>query len=468
MHSKLQKFLQLTVFISFNFIFIVGIYASQYGTYTVSPCRESKTKITEMVPPRWLGNDRVQYVDNKTGKIIAEFKDVKSPGWFIDGLAVITFGDGKSIIATDQGKIIALPKVDSVGYIKEGLLVFVENKLFGYFDTTGKVAIESQFEWAGPFSEGLAIVEKKTKEGYKSGYINTGGKIVINYQFTDAKNFSDNVALVQKKGKWFYIDKTGKMVIDDQFDKAGEFFKDTAFVQKNGKWFYIDKTGKVILEPLKDDPENQKLILGLDSYCDGQIGIRLLVDESHPAWYTQNGKGINNFRDGLLDKTGKWLVKPQFIQMGEFVDGLAMVTALDGKVGFIDQSGAVVIPHQYDKAYDFQGGLAAVSIGSQMGFINKTGDLILPLKDYQVPNCWPIGFSEGLTPSYNSKTNLCGYMDTNGKIVIEQKFSSAEPFYQGRAFVAIKENQKTFSGLIDKKGNFIWRQESAEDPELGY
>lgn len=61
------------------------------------------------------------------------------------------------------------------------LYLIAKNRRFGYIDSNGRVAIQPQYEWAFPFSEGLALIAIKDKKEL-SAYINEAGKLV-NYRF---------------------------------------------------------------------------------------------------------------------------------------------------------------------------------------------------------------------------------------------------------------------------------------------
>ncbi|BFK01359.1 hypothetical protein F020042I8_39200 [Bacteroides xylanisolvens] len=68
--------------------------------------------------------------------------------------------------------------------------------------------------------------------------------------------------------------------------------------------------------------------------------------------------------------------------MEQFAEGLALVS-LHNKVGFINKKGEVVIPLEYDNGCSFSEGLAAVCIESQSskwGYINKDNEEVLPFK----------------------------------------------------------------------------------------
>ncbi|PSO65063.1 MAG: hypothetical protein BRC36_04695 [Cyanobacteria bacterium QH_2_48_84] len=62
--------------------------------------------------------------------------------------------------------------------------------------------------------------------GQRGGYIDKTGEIVINRQFDYAGEFSEGLAMVKVGDKWGYIDKTGEMVINPQFDCPPHFNAD--------------------------------------------------------------------------------------------------------------------------------------------------------------------------------------------------------------------------------------------------
>jgi hypothetical protein len=47
-----------------------------------------------------------------------------------------------------------------------------------------------------------------------------------------------------------------------------------------------------------------------------------------------------------------------------------------GRWGYIDKQGKIVINPQFDRAWDFLGGLAWVMIGDKLGYIDKEGKYV--------------------------------------------------------------------------------------------
>ncbi|EMS7459497.1 WG repeat-containing protein, partial [Campylobacter coli] len=67
------------------------------------------------------------------------------------------------------------------------------------------------------------------------------------------------------------------------------------------------------------------------------------------AWNFNEGLasvGLNG-KIGLIDKSGKFVIKPKFDSIRSFREGLAKVE-LNGKWGFIDKSGKIVIEPKFD------------------------------------------------------------------------------------------------------------------------
>ena len=109
-----------------------------------------------------------------------------------------------------------------------------------FIDKTGQqTGWGGTFDQAGAFSEGLAPVRDDQTE--KWGFIDTSGRMAIQPQFDErwvgpegylltTEGFHQGLAAVGQDGKWGYIDKSGKMVIPAQFSWANGFLDGFAYV----------------------------------------------------------------------------------------------------------------------------------------------------------------------------------------------------------------------------------------------
>lgn len=141
-----------------------------------------------------------------------------------------------------------------------------------------------------------------------------------------------------------------------------------------------------------------------------------------------------------------------------FNEGLTKVD-IDGKTGYINRNGQIVIRSQYNLGSCFSNGLAAVRIRKKWGFINKKGELVIQAKFDAVSN-----YSEGLALVKIGK--FWGYIDKIGKTVIEPKFEEASSFAEGTAVIGFydknyvwtshqRANGKWQRRFIDKTGNWL-------------
>ena len=64
-------------------------------------------------------------------------------------------------------------------------------------------------------------------------------------------------------------------------------------------------------------------------------------------------------------------------ELFSFHNGLSCVKQ-NGKYGFIDKKGKVIIPFQFDDAESFSDGLAKVRQNDKYGFVDKEGKVVVP------------------------------------------------------------------------------------------
>jgi WG containing repeat len=109
----------------------------------------------------------------------------------------------------------------------------------------------------------------------------------------------------------------------------------------------------------------------------------------------------------------------------------------NGKVGFKDATGTIVVQAKYDKVTAFTNGFAALYLGENMGLVNSMGKIVIPIKD--------IGFSItrmalGLIPfGSGSGTHNQGVMDTLGRIIVPAKYDLCK-IVNNTTFIVIKNN----------------------------
>jgi hypothetical protein len=185
---------------------------------------------------------------------------------------------------------------------------------------------------------------------------------------------------IYENGRWGYADQSGKLVIAAQYDAALSFADGLARVgvvdeelpeidaRPNIKWGYIDERGRVLVEL------RYAVLRGFSE----DLAAAALLDRERPKRPTFGGSNRLNLKWGYLDRSGREVIPMQFLDAGDFAEGLAHVNpggeggrdggegsicGPTGSYGYIDKTGAFVIKPQFTHASRFQNGRARVSVG---------------------------------------------------------------------------------------------------------
>lgn len=188
-------------------------------------------------------------------------------------------------------------------------------------------------------------------------------------------------------------------------------------------------------------------------------------NQKEPLVVVQNGKY------GYIDHEGKIVIRPQFVWAEDFWRGLGTVyvcghyvsidssgTLLplritveghlearkkDDKFGFVDAAGTFIIAPAFDDVLPFSEGLAAVRSGEKWGFIDASGHLVIP-PQFKAAYYFQQGSAVAELDS--------GYVliDTSGKVLAEG-FQPEDSITDGR--VPVSRGEK--SGFLDVKGKVV-------------
>ena len=152
----------------------------------------------------------------------------------------------------------------------------------------------------------------------------------------------------------------------------------------------------------------------------------------------------------IINKQGKIIFSTSSGHIyGHFSDGLCCVHN-GNKYGYIDQSGKVAIPYQFDEACNFKGGVARVKQNGQWGLINSTGKLICPYY-HDIEDDVPT-IHDGIICKHTPDKDY--YIDINGNIVFDTSayYIISDEFCNGYACVWNNSNE---CALINTKGDIV-------------
>jgi len=195
-------------------------------------------------------------------------------------------------------------------------------------------------------------------------------------------------------------------------------------IVRSDKWGFMDRTGRVVIAPA-------------------------FVDE-RDFFHSLAGVLLPEGRWGFIDETGKLAITARFDEVRDFIDDLAPVR-IGRKWGYIDTSGQTVVEPHFQSAGEFHEGLARVHIWSKVActsgeFTSDDAPLyafhLLEDDKSDLPGCFPQG-------------GKFGYIDKTGKIVIAPQFFVAQDFAEGLAAVRVEETNDSKYGYIDRTGHIV-------------
>jgi hypothetical protein len=198
--------------------------------------------------------------------------------------------DGKFYVLDKNGMEIPVevPNLADLNNFSEKLASFkTTDGLVGFIDSSGKVAIQAQFQNAGDFYGGIAWA--KNSSGMV-GYINPQGKWILEPQYETGKDFNTESGLARVKtgDKWAYVNKAGEIIYMNDSETFEDFSDGLSRGRKNGKFGYFNNKGEWAIQPQFD---------GARDFKNGYASVK-----SGEKW-------------GIIDKTGKWVVEPTFEEM---------------------------------------------------------------------------------------------------------------------------------------------------------
>lgn len=292
---------------------------------------------------------------------------------------------------------------------------------WGYIDRTGTIRICPQFTNANRFSEGFAPVKLR---GH-TGILDISGKLVCELDHYSILPFQNGRARFRpiENGKFGFLDTDGNTVIPPIYEQAQlDFWEGLVFAKRDDVDCIHDLSGRVVHTCPRDSMKSG-FSHGLAAKADreGVIGYintdftwqirpqylygcvfsenkayvelgsdeRAYIDTIGTVLFQGRFSCGNPFSEGVaavwtrpgevfLDAMGQQLFGRTFLSLGSFREGYATVEFQPGRIGYIDRSGKVVIPADFEIAYPFRAGVAQVQMPGEYSpsYIDTTGKFI--------------------------------------------------------------------------------------------
>jgi WG containing repeat len=262
------------------------------------------------------------------------------------------------------------------------------------------------------------------KTGELWGFADTNCAFVVPPVYSSIGQFYESLALVTKNGQTYFMNDSGKLMNTKGYLQGTHFCEGMAFVMDaDSQFICISNSMKelFILDPVIDRVETYSS--GLAAVC-------------------KNGKY------GFMDKNGKVVIDFIFDAVSSFSEDVAAVAiTIDSVLSwkYIDKSGNPVSAKTYADALPFHQGRAAVHLGDTWNWINKSGEVMINA-DFDECRSFYNGFA-----AFRKGENW-GILSISGKEVLEPSYPMIGNCSEGRFVFTLGPGA---SGYLDTTGKIV-------------
>jgi hypothetical protein len=455
-------------------------------------------------------------LENKT-LIPQQFKNIYSIGSL--RYAVENF-DNKMALFTEGGKQVTSFSIDSISSFKKNYAIIYQNARQGLIDRDGQVKAEPTFreirinddgsvqtrgldEWL--FLDGQNLLLQRTEADTvraidrKVLKVTTAGltrvedysfKPLFPLSFSTLGNFINKKAIFSLNKKYGIVRQNGAMVVDAKYD---ELYRDRDFFvagRKNGgkaTWTLLDSAGKELTKPYDCIfPYNGSVFPVVTRNFWGAVntsGMEVIACAYDSILQQLNNKIVVKFKGqyGIINDKEQWIITPRsykltLINDSRYVERSPKMTYLRGMDGssiyFSDNKleiypeyiiehlatgglwkldlNGVIIDRQVqpdgfiEKIFVETEGLRGIKKNGQFGFVDSQGRLRIANRYDDIQP-----FQEELAAV--KIRNKWGFINHEDKIAIQPVYEEVSPFKKGFSLV----KQRGLYGLINKKGTQI-------------
>ena len=286
--------------------------------------------------------------------------------------------------AQDAFRWVTNPAFQDAGSAHQGVVPLLQGNQWGLMGRDGQWVWPPQFDAIGESGQGRWPV----LQNGKWGAVDILGQVARNFEF-DAIGRDQTYTPVQWQGVWYSVGLDGQPEAEPlPFDTLiGN--DDTCMVgTANGVYVAVNRGA-------------QPMVTVLDGAVMAAPSQGAVVFEQNGRFgHLECGYGTISGGEAPYDQARRFSEELAAVRVGdgwgyvgiystsfefggdfsgarEFSEGMAPVQdAATGKWGYIDRSGEFMIPPQFDQAYSFSDGLAGVQIGDKRGFITPDGKII--------------------------------------------------------------------------------------------
>lgn len=296
--------------------------------------------------------------------------------------SLLTTKDGKKGIIDNTGAVIVENKYKNIQPIsnkyENGYIVQALNGKYGVMNWNKTVAVDTKYEEIKPiYANGKYYAVKENK---KWKVIDTVGGSYLTGKYDEIISIDDDYAIVKKAKKYGVVSiLDGEVVVPISYDSVAISANENYIVSKNGKYGIVDRENSELLEA-----KYSNLIYRADSnfyegtnadytsdLMDTELNVKVTgiissINTADGYMKVRVGDGYKYYNFKFEEKESKDVLKGNTIFLAK----------KDGKYGFVNKSGIVVVDYIYDDATEQnEFGYASVKKDGLWGCVNSKGEV---------------------------------------------------------------------------------------------
>ena len=377
-----------------------------------------KTKVIDSKnKEKFTGYDLVEVIENKDSNNILWYEEdvlkVKKDGKY----GLIDY-NGKELLKTEYASIEALEGV------KNSLTIKKEEKI-GLCDNQGNIIIEPEYEEikaiGDDYKNGYVVINSDNKYGL----VDFTKQVILETKYEEIKAISsNNIYIIKEDGKLKAINKDLQTLVENKFDDVKQIVNGNLVFTKNRKYGILNTEGQITTKAEYDNIEhifdNYYIAKRADKYGIIDVNNEKIIPFDYEtisyrkeADFIELEKKDAQITEILNNKFEKQLegIITEVNQDKEYIririgdeykyynfkfeeqDAKDMLTSntiflskKDGKYGYIDKDGKIVVDYIYEDAKEQNPyGYAAVKKDGKWGAIDKNGKTVAESK-YDLEN----------------------------------------------------------------------------------
>lgn len=406
-------------------------------------------------------NGKAGYVDS-TGKIVVRPQFEKA-GLFCGACAYASNPDSGIIVLNRQGRAVH-SGLEDVRRPQGGVAFVKKGSLWGLLDVkSGEFVVKptySEVSGGGPYVEAC-------RSG-KWGAIDMAGNTVLPFQYDSVRIVNGLAVIVQDHRCGVYDVEQRELTAPIKFDAISVFREGRFECKANGKWGFIDQNGSIVVPPEYDSVHGfyggrAWGMKGKQHYLLDPAGCVIASPQFDAISYQGDGYtivhrktggqlGSPERKSGVIGSDGTIIVPFTYDSIGDYANGCAIV-GLDGKYGFIDETGTEVLAPSLEVLHKFRGDLAIGGRLGCVGLVGRDGQWVCKPKYHELS--YEFGdFRVAQIDPEDKSLQYVGYTDVKGTLLFASRdWAVGEPFHGALARVVTVGDGPAY---VNREGQIVW------------